>query len=545
MNEQARTAHDGVTGENVTANVRTIKTIPLKLQTKNPPPLFEVRGEILLFKNDFLKLNEQQLEDGEDTFANPRNAAAGSIRQLDPKIAHSRPLKAFFYSVGEVEWGNISAPKTQYDLEKLFADYGLPVNDLAEVCRGIDDVVEYYLNLEKKRPKLEYDIDGIVIKVNELDLQRTMGTIARSPRWAVAAKYKPQQSQTLIEKIEVQVGRTGALTPVAIMKPVAVGGVTVTNATLHNQDEIDRKDIRVGDTVIIQRAGDVIPEIVEVILSKRPKDSKAFKLPKNCPVCGTKAEKPEGEAILRCPNSFCEARMKESLKHFVSRRAMNVEKLGDKIIDQLVDVGLVKTFSDLYTLNEAKLGQLERQGEKSIQNLLSSIEKSRQTTLNRLIFAMGIRFVGEQTARLLSKHYQTAENFLKTKKEELFEVEEVGEKVAESIYAAIHDENFSREFKTLAKSHLEIASEGSKKSTGSQSLKDITFVITGTLPDMSRDEARDFIESMGGIVQSSVSKKTNYLLAGEEAGSKLQKAQALGVAVIDLDQLKDLARKSK
>ncbi|MDZ4677336.1 MAG: NAD-dependent DNA ligase LigA [Oligoflexia bacterium] len=545
---QALTRGDGVTGEEVTANVRTIKTIPLRLRTKNPPQILEVRGEILLFKKDFADLNTQQVEDGDEPFANPRNAAAGSIRQLNPKIAASRPLRAYFYGFGTIEWGKAAKekPSKHESLEKLILEWGIPVNPLGKTCEGAEEVIKYYESLQKKRHALEYDIDGIVIKVDDLNLQRDLGFIARSPRWAAAAKYPPDQAKTVIEKIDVQVGRTGALTPVAIMHPVTVGGVTITNATLHNQDEIDRKDVRVGDTVVIQRAGDVIPEIVSVDLDKRPRESKPFKLPLKCPACGVEAVKPEGEAVLRCENLLCEARLKESLKHFVSRRALNVEKLGDKIVDALVDNNLVKTFSDLYRLDKEKLETLPRQGDKSIQNLLESIDRSKSSTLARLIYAMGIRFVGEQTAKLLSRHFKNLENFLSASEEELLDVEEVGEKVAQSILKSIKSKTFSQEMRAILKQGVTLAAAEKSNSTTQQksTLENLTFVITGSLGEMSRDEAKDFIEAHGGTVSSSVSKKTNYLLCGEDAGSKLTKAQDLGVQIISLEELKKLAAKS-
>ncbi|MCC6276994.1 MAG: NAD-dependent DNA ligase LigA [Oligoflexia bacterium] len=543
---RALTRGDGVTGEDVTANIRTIKSVPLRLRGKNLPKLLEARGEILLFKEDFKKLNDDAQENGEEPFANPRNAAAGSVRQLDPKIAASRPLRAFFYGLGEVEYGKHSSPKTQEELEASLLDFGLPVNPLAKVCPDIEAVIDYYHNLEKRRHSLEYDIDGVVVKINSLERQNTLGTIARSPRWAIAAKYKPQQVQTIIEAIDVQVGRTGALTPVAIMKPASVGGVTITHATLHNQDEIDRKDVRVGDTVIIQRAGDVIPEVVSVVLEKRPKNSKPFKIPNRCPVCKGAVARNEGEAVSRCTNQLCEAKIKESLKHFVGRRAINIEKLGDKIIDQLVDAGLVKKYSDLFELDEVSLSKLPRQGEKSISNLLTNIQTARTTSLSRLIFAMGIRFVGEQTARHLARHFKSPKKLLAATKEELLSVEEVGEKVADAILSATHDSVFKSEFNLLSEKHLKLEDTGPNLGTAkAQSLQGLIFVITGTLPDLSRDEAREFIEAHGGVVGSSVSKKTNFLLAGADAGSKLQKAQELGIKIIDLDELKGLAQKSK
>jgi DNA ligase (NAD+) len=535
---RAVTRGDGVTGEDVTSNIRTVKSVPLKLRTENPPDLLEVRGEILMFKKDFANLNRQQEEDGEEPFVNPRNAAAGTIRQLDPKIAASRHLRSFFYGFGHIEWENsdMAQPQTHSELEAVIQKWGLPVSSLSKLCSGIEDVKTFYINFEKKRKTLDYEIDGIVVKVNDLKLQQTLGTIARSPRWAVAAKYAPEQAKTVVEKIEVQVGRTGALTPVAIMTPVHVGGVTITHATLHNQDELDRKDVRVGDTVIIQRAGDVIPEIVQVDFAKRPDGAKPFKIPNSCPACGSKASRKEGEAVIRCENPLCVAKLKESLKHFVGRRAMNIEKLGEQIIIQLVDANLVKCFSDLYRLTPEKLETLPRQGEKSIANLIDSIERSKKSTLSRLIYAMGIRFVGEQTAKLLATHFETLDRFLTATSEELLSVEEVGEKVAATISESLSNKAFVSEMKKIVELGVVLSSDGMTKSKKTTLLNGLTFVITGTLEGLSRDGAKDLVENNGGSVSSSVSKKTSYLLCGEDAGSKLEKAQSLGVKIISLDE---------
>lgn len=535
--KQALTRGDGTTGEDVTKNILTIKSLPQKLKTKVPPKILEVRGEVLLFKNDFAELNSQQLENDEPAFANPRNAAAGSLRQLDSAITALRPLRVFFYGAGVVEGLNF---KTHQEFEEKLISFGLPVNKEAVVCSNIKDVIKYYNKLENRRHNLDYDIDGIVIKVNDWNIQKTLGTIAKSPRWAVAAKFKPEQAETIIEKIEIQVGRTGALTPVAIMTPVKVGGVTVSNATLHNQDEIDRKDVREGDHVIIQRAGDVIPEIVNVLFDKREKKSKPFKIPHKCPSCGSIPEKPEGEAVLRCVNSLCSAKIKEGLKHFVSRRAMNIEKLGDKLIEQLVDLELVKSFSDLYKLDKIALEKLPRQGEKSIQNLLDSIEKSKNSTLARLIYSTGIRFVGEQTAKILAKKFGTLDAFLEATEEELLNADEVGEKVAKSILDQIKNKSFKKELRELVRLGVNLVQQQEEKEKGSNKLNGLTFVITGSFSEMSRDQAKDFIELHGGTAQSSVSKKTSFLLCGESPGSKLDKAQALGVKVIDLEDLKKL-----
>jgi len=534
---RALTRGDGLVGEDVTHNVKTIKSIPLKLKTKKPPELLEVRGEILIFKKDFLEMNQAYEEQGMPVFANPRNAAAGTVRQLDPKIAASRPLKFFAYSLGAVEGISFSS---QQNIEEQLADLGLPTlkKELTCCSSNVNDMVEYYHHIEKIRPNLDFDIDGIVIKVNSLSLQEDLGLVARSPRWATAAKFKPTQAETVIEEIQVQVGRTGALTPVAIMKPAKVGGVTITNATLHNQDEIDRKDVRVGDTVVIQRAGDVIPEVVSVVLAKRPHDSVAFKIPSRCPVCDTKTVKQEEDAVSRCPNPHCPAIMVESIKHFVSRRAMNVEKVGEKLIETFVSVKLVKTFSDLYSLQKSELLELERQGEKSVDNILKSIENSKKTTLARFIYALGIRFVGEQTAKLLAEHFLDIEKFMKAENEELEKIPEIGPKVSSSILEWLHEKRNQTEVKALLKAGIEFE-KSTRNADGPLSGK--SFLVTGTLP-VKRDEAHEFIESHGGKLLSGVSSKLSYLVVGDDPGSKVDKAQSLGVAMISWEQLQGLVK---
>lgn len=530
----ALTRGDGLTGEDVTQNIKTIKSIPLKLKTKKPPALFEVRGEVLIFKKDFVKLNTDQDEQGLSVFANPRNAAAGAVRQLDSKIAASRPLRFFAYALGAIEGVSFA---NQLDIQKTFEDFEIPIaKKLVKLCRGVEDVIEYYNDFAKLRSSLDFDADGIVIKVNSLRLQEDLGLVARSPRWATAAKFKPEQAQTLIEEIQVQVGRTGALTPIAIMKPVKVGGVTITNATLHNQEEIQRKDVRVGDTVVIQRAGDVIPEIVEVILKKRPANSVPFEMPKCCPACDHPVFLAENEVVLRCVNPFCQAILKESLKHFVSRRAMNMEKIGDRLIETLVDQILISRFSDLYKLKAADLLELERQGEKSVQNILDSINSSRKTTLSRFIFALGIRFVGEQTAKLLAEHFGKIDRLIAASQEELIEVPEIGPKVAQSIVQWFSDPERVSEVQRLVKHEIEVANL-SRSLTGVLAGK--SFLITGSLP-VGRDAAKDLIEKNGGKTLASVSSKLNYLVVGDDPGSKLEKAQNLGVAIISWDELQKM-----
>ncbi|MCB9027346.1 MAG: NAD-dependent DNA ligase LigA [Bdellovibrionaceae bacterium] len=535
----ALTRGDGIVGENVLSNVKTMPSVPLKLQTDSPPALLEVRGEVILPKEDFKKLNDQQQENGETPFANPRNAAAGSLRQLDPKVTAQRPLKMFCYGFGLIEGLHFSK---QSEFIDIIAKLALPTinvsrNDLTMKCNNVDEVIEFYRKIESLRHKLPFDIDGVVIKVDSMELQNRLGEIARSPRWACAAKFKPEQGETLIENIIVQVGRTGALTPVAVMKPVNVGGVTITHATLHNQDEIDRKDIRIGDTVIIQRAGDVIPEVVKVDLSKRDASSQKFKIPLQCPACDSPVIKVEEEAISRCMNPICPAVLSESLKHFVSRKAMNIDKLGDKIIEQLFQSGLVKCFSDLYLLDEKKLLELERQGKKSVKNILESIEKSKKTTLSRLIYSLGIRHVGEQTARLLASHFGDINKIILAKHEELIQIPDIGPKVASSIEMSFKNKNLIHEVEKLLKLGIHFKEVKTKNLT----LDGLNIVVTGSLP-LDRNDIKQMIIERGGKSASSVSVNTNYILAGESAGSKLNKAEELGVPIINWEQFLKLIK---
>lgn len=540
---RALTRGDGVTGEDVTHNVRTIRSIPLRLDLEKPPELLEVRGEALMAKDDFLRLNENQQEQGLMTFANPRNAAAGTIRQLDPKIAASRPLKFFAYGLGAIEGVEF---KTQEDLESYFKKVGLPViepfkkSPLRIKAVGPAQVIEHYQAIEGLRRNLPFEIDGIVVKVNSFRLQNDLGLVARSPRWATAAKYKPEQAETLIEEIFVQVGRTGVLTPVARMTPVKVGGVTVTNATLHNLEELQRKDVRPGDTVVVHRAGDVIPEIVSVLLDKRPKSSKAFQMPKNCPECKSAVEKLEGEVAHRCTNPVCPAVTRESLKHFVSRRAMNIEKLGEKLIDALFEAQLVQKFSDLYKLKKSDLLSLERQGEKSAENIIESIQKSKHPILPRFIFALGLRFVGEQTAKLLADHFGTIDRFLEATQEELLLVPEIGPKVAESILRSTRNSEFQKEVRRLIANGVDI--KAPTRNLGGP-LSGFSFLITGTLP-VKRDQATQEIEQSGGKMLGSVSSKLSYLVVGDDPGSKVEKARDLGVKTIDWTELQKMIKGS-
>jgi len=550
----AITRGDGTVGENVLSNIRTIRSVPLTLKGK-APELLEVRGEVLMLKREFAKLNEAQQEAGEQPFANPRNAAAGAVRQLDPKITAKRPLRIFCYAPGVVEGHKAGSQEDWLDylrqqglpalhsakwpkIRARLKDGYSPEIPLGAVCANIDEAIEYYEAILEHRHELPFDIDGVVIKVNSFALQDRLGTIARSPRWATAAKFPPERATTVVENIVIQVGRTGALTPVAVMAPVRVGGVTVTNATLHNQSEIDRKDIRIGDTVIVQRAGDVIPEIVEVVLTKRPALSERFKIPHDCPVCGEPAVLPEGEVVTRCVNSLCPAILNESLKHFASRRAMNIEDLGDKIIEQMTAQGLVKSFADLYKLSKEDILTMPRQGEKSAQNIYDSIQKSAKTTLARFIYGLGIRFVGEQTAKSLAAHYKTLDKFLAATEAELVEIEDIGPKVAASIILRLENKDFRKEVNKLIENGIEIE-KPKKVSAASQTLSGVSIVITGTLP-MGRDEIKDLILSLGGKTPGSVSKNTDYVLAGDEAGSKLAKAQELGVKILDWDAFQKL-----
>ncbi len=541
---RAITRGDGTTGEDVVSNVKTIANVPHSLATKTPPPRLDVRGEILLYKEEFVRINNANDEKGLPPFANPRNAAAGTIRQLDSRIAKQRNLKMFCYSLGFQEGFN---PETQREFEELIKNMGLPTmafckkgpvkkTQLSKICRGSNEVIEYYQSIEKLRHDLDFEIDGIVVKVNSFSLQKSLGNIARSPRWAFAAKFQPEQAQTVVEDIQVQVGRTGALTPVAIMKPVSVGGVTITHATLHNQDEINRKDIRKGDTVIVHRAGDVIPEILSVVKEERKSGAKAYVIPDQCPTCHQTVQQQEGEVVKRCVNSLCPSVMVESLKHFVSRNALNIDKLGARLIEVFFAENLIQSFSDIYKLKYDDIFALDRQGEKSTRNILENIEKSKDTELYRLIYGLGIRFVGEQTARTLANHFKTIEGFLQTNEEELLALPDVGPKVAESITLALKQKSFQKEVLELANVGVKPRPIQGRSSGAAGTLKGMSFVVTGTLP-IPRNEAQDLIREAGGQVGSSVSKKTSVLVAGEKAGSKLEKAEKLGVQVWSWEDL--------
>ncbi len=527
---QAATRGDGETGEDVTVNVRTIKAIPLKLRGQAPAVL-EVRGEVFMFRRDFDKLNARQAEAGEKTFVNPRNAAAGSLRQLDPRITARRPLSFFAYGLGELQ--GVERPPTHSAMLDGFAALGLPVCKDRAVVKGAQGLLDFYRDIGKRRDDLPYDIDGVVYKVNALAEQERLGFVSRAPRFALAHKFPAQEMTTVVEDIEVQVGRTGAITPVARLRPVFVGGVTVTNATLHNEDEIRRKDVHVGDTVIVRRAGDVIPEVVAVVAERRPADARAFVMPTACPVCGSHIEKLEDEAIARCTGGLiCAAQRKQSLLHFAQRRAMDIEGLGDRLVEQLVDQGIVRTPADLYKLGVAKLAALERMADKSAANLVAAIDKSRATTMNRFIFALGIRHVGEATAKDLARHFGKLDALMAADEAALLEVNDVGPVVAQSIahfFAEPHNVEVIEQLRAAGVHWPE--SEPVAKSPAPLSGK--TFVLTGTLPTLSREDAKELLEAAGAKVAGSVSKKTDYVVAGAEAGSKLDKAEALGVPVLD------------
>jgi DNA ligase (NAD+) len=534
---RAATRGDGEVGEDVTHTVLTIRQVPKQLSSEAPKVL-EVRGEVYMRRDDFEELNERQRKliaagaKSEKTFVNPRNAAAGAIRQLDPKISAKRPLKFFTYGVGEVS-GEFDLPNSQYDWLMRLKAWGFPVAEQTTRCRGADDLVAFHRRIGELRDTLPFDIDGVVYKVNSLPLQKQLGFVTREPRWAVAHKYPAQEQLTTVQAIDVQVGRTGKLTPVAKLAPVFVGGVTVTNATLHNELEARRKDVRVGDTVIVRRAGDVIPEVVSVLVDKRVGDPPPFTMPSQCPVCGSDAVREEGEADHRCTGGlFCAAQRKEAILHFAHRRAVEVEGLGDKLVEQLVDSGLIKTLPDLYKLGFTTLAGLERMAEKSAKNIVAALEKSKRTTLPRFLFGLGIRHVGEATAKELARHFGQLDRIMDASVEALSEVNDVGPVVAQSIHT-FFEQPHNREVVEQLRACGLTWEEGEPAARAPQPLAGKTFVLTGTFPTLSRDQAKDLLEAAGAKVAGSVSKKTDYVVAGAEAGSKLEKAQALGVSVID------------
>lgn len=529
---QAATRGDGQTGEDVTANVRTIGQIPLRLFGEGVPSVLEVRGEVYMARADFDTLNTRQASAGEKTFVNPRNAAAGAVRQLDSGIAAQRPLSFFAYGLGEVQWAG-DAPTQHMELLMRLKAWGFPVAEQTAVAHGASGLVDFHQRMGALREQLPFDIDGVVYKVNDLALQRTLGFVSREPRWAVAHKYPAQEALTTVVAIDVQVGRTGKLTPVAKLAPVFVGGVTVTNATLHNELEARRKDVRVGDTVVVRRAGDVIPEVVSVQLEKRPEHSEVFTMISHCPVCGSVAVREEGEADHRCTGGlFCSAQRKQAILHFAQRRAVEVEGLGDKLVEQLVDSGSVKTLPDLYRLGFTALATLDRMADKSAHNLLTALEASKQTTLPRFLFGLGIRHVGEATAKELALHFGTLDAIMAASEEDLLQVADVGPIVAASI-RTFFEQAHNREVVEQLRACGVQWEEGEPAARAPQTLAGKTFVLTGSFPTLKRDEAKDLLEAAGAKVAGSVSKKTNYVVAGEDAGSKLEKARELGVAVID------------
>ena len=529
------TRGDGSTGEDVTENLRTITDdIPNKLSGAVVPELLEVRGEVIMFKQDFLDMNRRQRDAQEKEFVNPRNAAAGALRQLDPRITASRPLRFFAYGIGERV--GFDSPATEKDLMSQIANFGLNVNPLDEVRRGVPGVLSFYREIAAARPTLPYEIDGVVYKVNRLDFQRQLGFVSRAPRFAIAHKFPAEEALTEVLGIDVQVGRTGALTPVARLKAVFVGGVTVTNATLHNEDEVRRKDVRVGDTVTVRRAGDVIPEVVAVLLERRPDHAKAFVMPTTCPICGSHAVRGADEAVSRCTGGLiCSAQRKQAILHFASRRAMDIEGLGDKLVDQLVDAGLIKSLADIYAVSREQLSGLERMGDKSAANLLEGIENSKQTTLQRFIYGLGIRTVGESTARDLARHFGGLEALLDADLEALQRVPDVGPVVAQAIVDFLAEPH-NRAVINALRGHGIVWQETAPRSTNEIAPSKAggkTFVLTGTLPTLTRDEVKARIEAAGGKVAGSVSKKTDFVVAGEEAGTKLVKANELGIALLD------------
>jgi len=527
----AATRGDGEVGEDVTRNIHTIRAIPLRFKARKPPKVLEVRGEVYMSRKDFARLNARQEAAGLRTFINPRNTAAGAVRQLDPAMTAQRPLRFFAYGIGEV--GGFDMPPTHSAVLDALAEFGLPVDPHRRVAHGAAELIAFYDEATARRDALPFDIDGVVYKVNSLALQRELGFVTREPRWAVAHKFPAQEMPTVLQDIGVQVGRTGAITPIARLAPVFVGGVTVTNATLHNEDEIRRKDVRIGDTVIVRRAGDVIPEIVRVLPERRPSDAREFVMPVHCPECGSAIERLPDEAVARCTGGLiCPAQRKQALRHFASRHALDIEGLGEKLIDQLVDTERVRTAAEIYRLNAEELASLPRMAEKSAANVIAAIERSKTTTLARFIYALGIRHVGEATARDLAAHFAALTPLLDATEEELLQVRDVGPVLA----LAIRDffaEPHNREVIAALRAAGVSWKEGSPRRAASGPLAGCTFVLTGTLPTLSRDEAKALLEAAGATVAGSVSKKTDYVVAGSDAGGKLAKARDLGIEILD------------
>lgn len=535
----ATTRGDGEKGEDVTHNIRTIPMVPLVLRDKNWPKLMEVRGEVFLPKKGFLALNQEAENRGDKQFANARNAAAGSIRQLDPHITAARPLEIYFYGIGRVEGQEIA--NTHYGRLQQLANWGFRINPLIQIVEGAIECITYYKQMNLKRPTLDYEIDGVVYKVNSITYQENLGFVTRAPRFAIAHKFPAEEVYSTIIAVDFNVGRTGALTPVARLQPVAVGGVIVSNATLHNMDEIARKDIRIGDVVIVRRAGDVIPEVVRVIKERRPKQVKSIHLPKQCPVCHSAVEQIAGEVVARCSAGLiCIAQQKEHIRHFASRRALNIEGLGDKLIDQLIEQQLIHSIADIYTLNQTQLTHLERMGEKSAQNLLAEIEKSKKTTFARFLYALGIREVGEATAKQLAMHFSSIEALQEANVEQLQTISDIGPVVAQHIVHFFQEPKNLKIVANLLRAgiHWEIVTHKKPKI-----LAGLTFVLTGTLEKYSRETAKELLENLGAKVSNSVSQKTTYVVSGQDAGSKLEKAKTLGVKIMPEKEFLDLLKK--
>jgi DNA ligase (NAD+) len=526
---RAATRGDGTTGEDVTANVRTIASLPLRL-SGDAPPLLEARGEVFMPIAGFERMNAEAARRGDKVFVNPRNAAAGSLRQLDPRITASRPLDLFFYALGVVEGARL--PKRHSEVLQRLRHWGLRVCPEARVVSGVSGCLDYYANIGARRAQLPYQIDGVVYKIDDLDAQRELGFVSRAPRWAVAHKFPADEALTVLKDVEFQVGRTGALTPVARLEPVFVGGVTVSNATLHNMDEIVRKDVHVGDTVVVRRAGDVIPEVARVLPERRPVGARVPQMPMQCPVCGSGVERDADAAVARCTGGYrCSAQRKERLRHFASRRALDIEGLGEKLVDQLVEAALVEWPSDLFGLSAERLAALERMGQKSAENLIGSIERSKETSLARFLYALGIREVGEATAAALARHFGDVDALASADLERVQQVPDVGPVVAARVVEFFADPDNRREIERLRTMGVHWASAA--PSSGEQPFAGLTFVITGSLESMGRDEAEDALRALGAKAVGSVSRKTSYLIAGAEAGSKLRKAEELGVPVLD------------
>ena len=526
----AATRGDGLVGEDVTHNIKTMKVIPLRLRSDNPPKILELRGEVLMNKEDFLELNEQQKKQDLKVFANPRNAAAGSLRQLDPAVTAKRKLQFFAYGLGEVD------TSVHFDYHSQMIDFieslGVPVSKYSEIVQNNIEMEAYFQKILGQRNALPFDIDGIVFKVNSIKSQNNLGFVSKAPRWAIAYKFPAEEAETIVNDITVQVGRTGAITPVARLKPVFVSGVTVTNATLHNEDEMNRKDIRIGDSVMVRRAGDVVPEVVRVILEKRPNHAIKFTMPKQCPICGSDIERIDGEAAQRCTGQYkCNAQIKQGISHFISRKAMNIDGLGEKIVDQLFEQGMLKNIADIYKLDFAVIENMDRFGKKSVENLKESIGISKKTTLGKFIYALGIRNVGEATSKELAAHFRSLDNLFNATVEDYLMVNDIGPVVAESLVKYFHNANNQQIINSIIASGISWPTLKEINAINSK-LNNQTFVVTGTLNSFSRDEIKDLIEANGGKVSGSVSKKTSYVIVGDNPGSKADKANELGVPII-------------